>query len=99
MLCSRRNRGGERARWPGRTTCEGNIAMPGAWSWNGDPLVLLGLAALGSGYYAVVGPLRARHGWGDPATPRQGAAFAGGLVLLRLSLLSPLQALRRRTLF
>jgi cytochrome c oxidase assembly factor CtaG len=73
--------------------------MPGAWSWTGDPLVLLGLAALGGGYYAVVGPLRARHGWGDPATPRQVAAFAGGLVLLALTLLSPLDALGRTTLF
>src|SRR5260370_29640042 len=88
----------ERAGWAARRA-RGNIAMPGAWSWNGDPLVLLGLAALGSGYYAVVGPLRARHGWGDPATPRQVAAFAGGLMLPALTPLSPLDGLGRAPLF
>src|SRR5260370_35169469 len=87
----------ERAGWAARRA-RGNIAMPGAWSWNGDPLVLLGLAALGSGYYAVVGPLRARHGWGDPATPRHVAAVAGRLVPLRPTLPSPVDAPGRTAL-
>lgn len=68
-------------------------------SWNFDPVVLLGLLALAAGYYALVGPLRARHGWGEAATRAQIGSFAVGMVALAATLISPLDALGRTSLF
>jgi putative membrane protein len=67
------------------------------WSW--DPAILLGIAALGAGYYAAVGPLRVRYQLGEPATRRQVISFAAGVALLALTLFPPLDALGRTTLF
>jgi putative membrane protein len=68
-------------------------------SWNADPLVVLAILALGAGYYAAVGPLRARHGWGTPATGRQIACYASGIILLAITLITPLDTLGRTTSF
>jgi putative membrane protein len=70
-----------------------------ALDWNWDPLILLGIAGLGVGYYAAVGPLRERYRWGGPVTRRQAAYFAGGVVVLVVALVIPLDALGRTALF
>jgi putative membrane protein len=68
-------------------------------SWNWDPAIWLAVLALGVAYYYVDGPLRVRHALGEPATPRQIACFAGGLVALALTLVTPLDAVGRTSLF
>ncbi|HEX9056660.1 MAG TPA: cytochrome c oxidase assembly protein [Ktedonobacterales bacterium] len=67
------------------------------WSW--DPIMWLLILGLGGAYYAVIGPLRVRHAWGEPATPRQITYFVSGVVLLGVALVSPLDALGRNALF
>jgi putative membrane protein len=68
-------------------------------SWNFDPVMVLAVLALAAGYIALVGPLRLRNGWGDPATSREIACFSMGFVALALTLMSPLDALGRTSLF
>lgn len=68
-------------------------------SWNLDPVVLLGIVALCAGYYAIVGPLRVRYGWGAPATRRQIVWYAAGIALLAVALITPLDTLGRTTSF
>jgi len=67
--------------------------------WNVDPAVWLGLLGLCAAYYAVLGPLGARHSRGEPATARQIAYFVGGAALLAVTLVSPLDTLGRSYLF
>lgn len=68
-------------------------------SWNLDPALWLGLIVLGAAYYWAVGPWRVRQSHGAPATTRQIAYFASGLVLLALTLVTPLDSLGRTGLF
>jgi putative membrane protein len=75
------------------------VSPSGAFAWNWDPAVLLGLLALCYAYYGVVGPLRERRGWGEPPSRRQITSFVVGMLLLALCLISPLDALGRTTLF
>ena len=69
------------------------------FSWNLDPVLWLGLIAFCAAYYAVVGPLRVRYGWGEPATRRQVTWFAVGAASLVLTLVTPLDTLGRTALF
>lgn len=70
-----------------------------ALSWNLDPILWLGLIALGAAYFWAVGRWRGQRRWGAHATPRQVAYFASGLILLALTLVTPLDSLGRTALF
>jgi putative membrane protein len=64
------------------------------------PSVLLGCLALGAGYWALVGPLRRKHGWSDErvGTGRV-IAWALGVAIITGSLNGPLHALSDQFLF
>jgi cytochrome c oxidase assembly factor CtaG len=72
----------------------GNGAAGDLWSlWDWDPLVLIGLA-LGGGLYALgVARVWSRAGVGRGIHSWQVAAFAGGLLVLAVALLSPVAGL------
>ncbi|MGE5333979.1 MAG: cytochrome c oxidase assembly protein [Nitrososphaerota archaeon] len=66
--------------------------------WNADPVTLALLVGLLGGYALALGPLRARL-LPDVAVPRgRIAAYLGGVALLGLTLLSPLDTLGREYL-
>lgn len=62
-----------------------------AWHW--DPLLMVGLAAVAWFYSQGVKTLWWRSGAGQGITPWQALAFNGGLMLLFLAFISPLDAL------
>lgn len=64
-------------------------------AWNADPVTLVVLAVLLGGYLLAIGPLRAR--WLPEGTVPRGriVAYLGGVALLGLTLLSPLDTLGR----
>lgn len=68
-----------------------------AYAWTADPLVLGALGAAAVVYAAGRRRLR-RRGRPDLAAPPRVAAFAGGLLLMGLALLSPLDELGERYL-
>jgi putative membrane protein len=63
-------------------------ALLSQWSW--EPSVLLGIALLTGLYVYAIGPYRARHALGPPATRRQVIAFLAAQMTLVIGLLSPL---------
>lgn len=64
------------------------------WSaWNGDPLLIAGLALLGGGYGLGLTRLWQRAGIGRGVRQWQALAFAGGMLALGVALISPLDAL------
>jgi putative membrane protein len=64
------------------------------------PSVLIGCFALGAGYWAVVGPLRRRHGWSDERVGAgRATAWAVGVLIITGSLNGPLHALSDQFLF
>lgn len=66
--------------------------------WNFDPILILAFVMMIGGYFALIGPLRARLG--EPELPRgRVLAFVSGWLLLALTLLSPLDTLGRNYLF
>ena len=67
--------------------------------WHGHPEVLIGLGALQGAYLLGVGPLRERYGLADGTEPRQIATFTLGVVVIFVSLLSPIHELSDRYLF
>ena len=67
--------------------------------WHGHPDALIGLAALEGLYLFGVGPLRKRYFLADTVDPRQIAAFTLGVLVIFLSLLSPLHILADQYLF
>ena len=67
--------------------------------WHGHPEVLIGLAALEGAYLLGVGPLRERHNLAERSNPRQVATFTLGVLVILVSLLSPLHYLSDRYLF
>lgn len=68
------------------------VGVAPAYAWTADPLVLGALAAAAIAYAAGRRRLR-RRGRPDLAGLPQAAAFAGGLLLIGLALLSPLDEL------
>lgn len=73
--------------------------LPLLLSWNLNPMLLLGVAALVSGYFYAIGPLRAGYMLGPRVSDRQIAFFLAGTVTLALALISPLDTLGDRYLF
>jgi len=67
--------------------------------WHGHPEVLISLGALQGAYLLGVGPLRKRFGLADGTEPRQIATFTLGVVVIFVSLLSPIHELSDRYLF
>ena len=67
--------------------------------WHGHPDALIGLALLQGAYLLGVGPLRERYGLADGIDPRQVATFTTGVLVIFLSLLSPLHVLSDTYLF
>ena len=61
--------------------------------WNWAPSVLLGTLVLAGGYLYAVGPGRARFGGAEPVSRWRIAAFLGGVGLIFLALVSPLDEL------
>lgn len=78
--------------------------QPIAWQivltgWNFQPTVILGLLALSAAYLYGIGPLRARHGWGERPSRGRVAAFFTGIGVAAFALLSPLDAMGDGYLF
>ena len=74
--------------------------MDSLWThWHGHPDVLIGLGALQGAYLLGVGPLRERYDLADRVEPRQIATFTAGVMVIFLSLLSPLHILSDDYLF
>ena len=70
------------------------------WShWHGHPEVLIGLALLQGVYLLGIGPLRERYRLADGVEPRQVVTFTLGVLVIFVSLLSPLHALSDTYLF
>jgi putative membrane protein len=70
------------------------------WSeWNWEPSILVGLALFAGLYLYATGPGRRWFTRAAPVRPGQKAWFLGGVVVLFLALLSPLDALSDRYLF
>ena len=67
--------------------------------WHDHPEVLLGLAAFQGAYLLGVGPLRERYGLADGVEPCQIATFTLGVLVIFVSLLSPLHILADGHLF
>ena len=67
-------------------------SLPGVLlEWRMEPIVLLGLATAAIGWVMLVGRVAARHP-GHPHPAWRSAAFLGGLAVLALALLSPIEA-------
>ena len=74
--------------------------MEGLWThWHPHPEVLIGLSAIEAAYLLGVGPIRERYNLADNVDPRRVATFTLGLVVILVSLLSPLHVLSDRYLF
>ena len=74
--------------------------MEGLWThWHTHPEVLIGLSAIEAAYLLGVGPIRERYNLSDNVDPRRVATFTLGLVVILVSLLSPLHVLSDRYLF
>lgn len=67
--------------------------------WHGHPDVLVGLSVLEGSYLLAVGPLRRRYGLSDQIDSRQIMAFTFGVLVIFLSLLSPIHELSDNYLF
>ena len=74
--------------------------MDSLWThWHGHPDVLIGLVVFEAVYLLGVGPLRERYDLADRTDPRQVATFTLGVLVIFVSLLSPLHELSDRYLF
>ncbi len=67
--------------------------------WHSHPEVLIGLGALQGAYLLGVGPLRERSNLADEVDPRQIATFTAGVLVIFVSLLSPLHIISDNYLF
>ena len=67
--------------------------------WHGHTEAVVGLMALEGVYLLGVGPLRERYGLADSVDPRQTATFTAGVLVILVSLLSPLHVLSDTYLF
>ena len=67
--------------------------------WHAHPDVLIGLAVLEGAYLLGVGPLRERHRLADEVDSRQVATFTAGVLVIFVSLLSPIHELSDKYLF
>ena len=67
--------------------------------WHGHPEALIGLAILEGAYLLAVGPLRERHGLADVIESRQVATFTAGVLVIFVSLVSPIHVLADSYLF
>jgi putative membrane protein len=74
--------------------------MASVWfEWNWEPSILLGLVLLTGFYLFATGPGRKWFNQAQPARPGQKAWFLGGVAILFLALVSPLDALSDGYLF
>ena len=67
--------------------------------WHGHPDALIGLLAVEVAYLLGVGPLRERYGLAEAADPRQTATFTAGILVIFVSVLSPIHILSDSYLF
>ena len=67
--------------------------------WHAHPDVLIGLAVLEGAYLLGVGPLREKHRLADDIDSRQVATFTAGVLVIFVSLLSPIHELSDKYLF
>lgn len=67
--------------------------------WDAHPDALIGLAVVQGAYLLGVGPIRERYGLADRVEPRQIATFTAGVMVIFISLLSPIHALSDNYLF
>ncbi|MEO7000318.1 MAG: cytochrome c oxidase assembly protein [Ktedonobacterales bacterium] len=68
-------------------------------TWTLDPVEALGLALLLGAYLYAIGPWRSRRLPDEPFPRRQAICFVSGMIVLALTLFSPLDALGRDYLF
>jgi len=81
---------------PSRSHAHGSSAPPPSFpgvlvEWRMEPIVLLGLAIAAIGWVMLVRRVKARHP-GHPHPGWRSAGFLGGLAVLALALLSPIEA-------
>ena len=67
--------------------------------WHGHPDALLGLIAFEGLYLLGVGPLRERYNLADAVDPRMIATFTAGVLVIFVSLLSPIHVISDNYLF
>ena len=67
--------------------------------WHGHPDALVGLAVVEGAYLLGVGPLRERFGLAESSDPRQVATFTAGVLVILVSLVSPIHVLADGFLF
>jgi putative membrane protein len=67
--------------------------------WDFEPSVVLGVLLLASLYCLAAGPLRRRFPGAQPVTRLQGGFFLGGLLVILLALVSPIDELGDEYLF
>ncbi len=76
------------------------MILESIWThWHAHPDVLIGLTILEGGYLLLVGPLRKRYNLAGHAFPGQTATFTLGILVIFMSLLSPLHILSDKYLF
>ena len=69
------------------------------WEWHFHPDIILGVLLLESIYLLGVGPLRRRYSWGVPVENRQVVLFSMGVLVLFVTLTSPIHHLSDNFLF
>ena len=75
-------------------------AVGSLWTqWHGHPDVLIGMALLEGAYLLGVGPIRERYGLAEGVDSRQTATFTLGVLVILVSLVSPIHHLSNEYLF
>ncbi len=69
------------------------------WEWHFHPDIILGVLLLEGIYLLGIGPLRRRYGWGVAAENRQVVLFSMGVLVLFVTLTSPIHHLSDNFLF
>lgn len=78
---------------------EGQINNTETPSWLMDPVLISLLIATLGVYLYETGPIIRRHGWGPQLSAWKPICFSGALIILALTLLSPLDEIGERYLF
>ena len=76
-----------------------NIADSIWLHWHGHPYAVVGLILMQAAYLIAVGPLRNKYSLSDSIEPRHPTLFSAGILVIFVSILSPLHVLSDKYLF
>ena len=76
-----------------------NIADSIWLHWHGHPYAVVGLILMQAAYLIAVGPLRNKYALSDSIDPRHPTLFSAGILVIFVSILSPLHVLSDKYLF